>query len=104
MFDLKVGSYFGSAIAIGLSSIIGITSIPGQCMARIQRSANGGTLWMGGATLSWGNGYHVIGTGLGSTNPENFFFPVSGSVFFCAAGATCMVNILYDRRVGIPDV
>lgn len=90
--ELNMKSVVGEKIAVGLSSIQGVTLLPGQVSSYLKFSS-GGTLWMGGATLTWGNGYHVAAA-------ETVPFNLGGTFYLAAAGATVVVYLLRGRSAG----
>ena len=75
----------GKRIEIGLSSIIGVTVVAGQAAA-ILKYFSGGSLEIGGLSLTWGQGY-IMDT------KEVVSFQTSGTFFLAATGATvtCMM-------------
>lgn len=75
----------GKRIDIGLSAIVGITAIPYQSAVNIKMQS-GGTLTVGGATLSWGIGY-LMDAG------ETVFWNGRASFYMAATGSTCTVYL-----------
>lgn len=82
-------------VAVGLSSIIGITVIPGQIVANLKQFS-GGSMVIGGATLSWTNGYQ-LSTG------EILNLDCSGTFFLAATGATAIAHLLLGKSSGFED-
>ncbi len=82
----------GYQLNVGLSSIIGITTVVNQSWLRL-RNSSGGTLWVGGATLSWGQGYQMRGAAAG-VDCVTDFPGLFGTVYLAAAGATAIVDVL----------
>jgi hypothetical protein len=76
------------SFAVGLSTIIGLTGIVGQMGLHVESLTSGGTLEIGGASLTWGQGFF-----LSSNVAQVRYFPVAGTVWFAATGATCVVNV-----------
>lgn len=91
--DDDVHSGLGQRFAIGLSQIVGVTVTSGQCAA-IYKYFSGGTLEIGGATLTWGNGY-VFSPG------EAIAMDSAGTFYFAATGATVVLMVLRGRSAGI---
>ena len=86
-------SFAGARYYVGLSSIIGLTVIPGQ-IATIFKHGGGGTLWVGGASLAIGATAYLMTTG------EALTIDSGGTVFFAASGATCTVYNFLGRSSG----
>ena len=78
-------AFEGRRIEIGLSAIIGVTVLPAQA-GLIFKYWSGGTLWVGGATTTVGNGYLV------SPN-EAIGMNGRGTFYLAASGATCIAYI-----------
>jgi hypothetical protein len=73
-------------LAVGLSSIQGLTGLPGQVGVFV-RYVSGGTLQIGGASLTWGSA--GIASSSGNFGHE---FPCSGTIYFASTGATTIVS------------
>ncbi len=85
-------SLVGERIIVGLSSIIGVTVAPGQ-LGGILKYSSGGTLWIGGLTLSVNAGYLVGGS-------ESLSLDVCGTYYLAASGATVVTYSLRGRSGG----
>lgn len=91
--DDDIYSGFGQRIAVGLSTIVGVTVVAGQ-VGSIFKYFSGGTLEIGGATLLWGNGYvFAVGEAIQMDN--------AGTFYFAATGATVVMMSLRGRSAGI---
>lgn len=91
--DDDVHSGLGQRFIIGLSTIIGVTVVAGQ-VGTIFKYFSGGTLEIGGATLTWGNGY-VFAVG------EAICMDNAGTFYFAATGSTVTMMSLRGRSAGI---
>lgn len=70
---------------IGLSSIVGLTLIPGQMSVYIRR-ISGGTIEIGGASLTWGAGYAL------QTAAESVF-PITNTMYVAVTGSTGVISV-----------
>lgn len=96
-----VGGLSSKQFAVGLSTVIGLTGVPGQCGLWVrQTNATGSTLEIGGASLTWGQGFQL--PDCTNVNTSQIFFPVKGTVYFCATGATA--NVTVARLITNPDL
>lgn len=77
-------------LTLGLSTVFGITNIPGL-LTNTLKYFSGGSLEIGGSNLTWGGGY-MLGTS------EVFNFSTVGTFYLCATGAT--VVAMLARGVG----
>jgi len=84
--DVISGKFF-----VGLSSIIGLSLIAGQNSILV-KYITGGSLEIGGATLTWGKGYLMDTGALG--------FNSVGSLYFAATGATVTVHYIKGTTAG----
>lgn len=76
----------GYLVTVGLSQVLGIT-ITGGVNSSIIKHFAGGTLEIGGSTLTWGQGYPFsVG--------EAISFNRSCTVYLAATGATVTVAVL----------
>jgi hypothetical protein len=91
--DDDVHSGLGQRFFVGLSTIFGVTVAPGQVGA-IYKYFSGGTLEIGGATLTWGNGY-VFAVG------EAISMDSAGTFYFASTGSTSTLMVLRGRSAGI---
>jgi hypothetical protein len=92
-------------ITVGLSSIFGLTSIPGQIAPTILRWLNGGTCEIvgTGGTMN-GTGFTMllpalnVGSGfqLRSGDPS-LSLNTSGNIYFLSSGATTQVSFIQHR-------
>lgn len=75
----------GLRLNVGLSQIIGVTVVAGQAAA-ILKYFSGGSLEVGGASLTWGAGYLL-------DTKEVMSFQTSGTFYLAATGSTvtCMM-------------
>lgn len=75
----------GKRITVGLSQIVGVTVSAGQAAAII-KYFSGGSLEIGGASLTWGQGYLM-------DTKEVVSFQSSGTFYLAATGSTvtCMM-------------
>jgi len=95
------GGLSSKRFAVGLSTIIGLTGIPGQCGLYVRlTNASGSTLEIGGASLTWGQGFQMPDSS--NVTTSQVFFPVKGTVYFVATGATA--NVTVTRLVTNPDL
>lgn len=89
-----LGDLLPTRVFIGLSSIIGITCLPGQ-QALTMQYLNGGTLEIVSppASINWGQGFVV---------PSNAIltFDLSGVVWLASSGATTTVQVIRGRGQG----
>ncbi len=83
-----------SRVAVGLSSIIGITALAGQQALSLEYF-DGGTLLIvnPGASMGWANGFIVPDSAILS-------FDAAGTIWLAATGATVTVNVLRGRSQG----
>jgi len=72
---------------VGLSSIVEIPAIAGQVGLAIRRVA-GGTMEIGGQSLTWGQGQVVSITEVSTGN----IIPVTGPIYVAASGATLTIS------------
>lgn len=79
-------------LTIGLSTIVGITVIPGQIAVSLKYGA-GGSLEIGGASLTWGAGY-LFGTA------EVKDFNSAATFYVAAKGATVTAYIMRGMAAG----
>ena len=80
--DLSKG-LLAQRVNIGLSSIIGVTVSAGQ-LGCIFQFISGGSLEIGGATLTWGNGFIVApGSALNLNQSSTFYLAASGATAVC---------------------
>lgn len=90
------------ALQVGLSSIIGLTSIPGQLPYTVLRYLSGGTLeivGIGGTQV--GTGFTglippaTVGSGfqLRAGDPP-LYLDMSGTIYFLSSGATSIVSVI----------
>lgn len=88
----------GFRVSVGLSSVIGVTIVPGQ-IATVVKYFTGGTLELvNGLTPSpWGMGYVF-----GST--EALAIDQSTTAYFAATGATVTVMMVRGRSAGYEGV
>lgn len=82
----------GQPLYVGLSSIVGVTVIAGQNFALLKYSS-GGSLEIGGVSLSWGLGY-LFNTG------EALSLNSYGTVYLAATGATVTTMLLRGLSSG----
>ncbi len=82
----------GRSVNVGLSSIIGVSFLAGSEWNIIKYSS-GGSLEIGGISLTWAAGY------LYSVN-EVLSFPCNGSAYLAATGATVVVQVLSGLSAG----
>lgn len=93
--DDDIFSLVGQKHTIGLSSIVGISVIPGVVSVLVQYGT-GGSLEIGGATLTWGQGFlFKVDQGISLDN--------AGTFYLAATGATVTAYTLRGRSAGIPD-
>lgn len=87
-----VYGFQGIRLSIGLSQIVGVTVAPGQ-NASIVKYYSGGSLEIGGASLTWGAGY------LFNAN-EVISIQSSGTYYLAATGATVIAMIFKGKTSG----
>lgn len=89
MLDQTFGAIRAEQINIGLSSIIGVTVIPGQVFCQLQKSS-GGTLFVGGISMLVGGtfGYHF------PTAEVPITVPLAGTFYLAANGATAVCYLM----------
>jgi len=87
-YNTDLLSMHSGRVAVGLSGIVGITVVPGQ-MAFTIKNMGGGTLFIGGATLSvdGSNGYPM---GLS----EVLTLDLRATSFFTSVGATTIISFI----------
>lgn len=90
----NITSLIGQVVTIGGSSIVGITVMPGEISLFVQY-LSGGTIWVGGSTLSIGTGYLWDVSNIKALSFEDF----SGTVYMIA-GVTAQISVLYGRSPG----
>lgn len=96
-----VGGLSSAQLQVGLSTIIGLTGVPGQCGIYVRlTNASGSTLEIGGASLTWGQGFQMPDSS--NVTTSQVFFPIRGTVYFCATGATANVSVA--RLITNPDL
>lgn len=94
----RVFSIVTDTVNVGLSTVIGISYMPGQCALQIKHRS-GGSLMLGGqvnfagATFNWTNGY-LFSVG------EALSFDTGGNVYLRAVGATVICDVLRTLTVG----
>jgi len=77
---------------IGLSTITGVTVLPGQ-IGVVIKNFTGGSLEIGGTGLTWGEGY-LMGAG------EAVSIDSAGTFFLAATGATVTAMVLKGLSAG----
>jgi hypothetical protein len=79
---------------VGLSSILGITNLPGQLSISIQYMS-GGTLEIvaPGASIGWGNGWVMPQFSIAT-------FDANGTIWLASSGATTVVSVITGRGEG----
>ena len=82
----------GQAVNVGLSAVLGVTVVSGQ-LGCIFKFVTGGSLVLGGATLTWTNGYLV-------SPGEALNMNVSSTFYLAASGATAQCFILKSLSQG----
>lgn len=75
----------GLRVAVGLSTIVSVPGIVYQC-AMLIKNMGGGTLEIGGATLTWGNGYRM-------GDKEAIGWDSRATFYLASSGATCVLDI-----------
>lgn len=87
-----VYGYEGLRVSIGLSQIRGITIVPGQ-NACVVKYFSGGSLEIGGPSLTWGSGYMFSAS-------EAISMQSSGTYYLAATGATVIAMIFKGKTSG----
>lgn len=89
-----VDNIVSSKLTIGLSTIVGITGVAGDNSITF-KYFSGGSLEIGGASLTWGSGY-LLGTN------EIVNIPVGGigAFYLAATGSTVIAYMLKGRTPG----
>lgn len=89
-----IGDLLPSRVNVGLSAIIGITSLPGQLALSLQY-LNGGTLEIVSATAP-------VAPGSGFILPANVIlsFDTTGTIWLASQAATTTVMVLRGRSQG----
>jgi len=87
-----VESLVGTRLTVGLSQIIGITVLAGQ-NSIIVKYYSGGSLEVGGVSLTWGSGYLL-------DTKEVVNIQSSGTFYLAATGSTVTCMILKGRSSG----
>ena len=82
---------------VGLSAIVEIPAVPGQLGMTIRR-VNGGTMEIGGASLTWGTGHICSNTEVGTGS----IIPITDSIYVAASGATVEITGYYYYSEGNP--
>lgn len=92
--DKVLGDLLPSRVFVGLSTLIGITSLPGQQALSLEY-LSGGTLEIvsSGASVGWGQGFIVPSNAILS-------FDVSGTIWLAASSATTTIMVLRGRSQG----
>lgn len=90
--DTDVYALVGTPLYVGLSAIIGVTIQSGYC-ATVVKYASGGSLEIGGSSMSWGTGY-LFGVN------EAVSINMRGTFFLAATGATATVYLLTGLSQG----
>lgn len=75
----------GFRLAVGLSSVFGLTGLPGQIGIYVQYLA-GGSLEIGGASLTWGQGCVM------PTLVAPAIINTAGTIYLVASGATAIAT------------
>lgn len=88
----EVDSLVGRQITVGLSQIVGITVMAGQNSVSFYKFS-GGSLLVGGATLTWSNGYIM-------QNNQIVNVQSAGTFYLAAVGSTVTVMMLFGRTSG----
>lgn len=81
------GSIKSETLSITTGSVFGLTGIPGQLGINV-RYISGGSLEIGGASLSAGNGFL-----LPNSNIPHFYVPITGTLYFVSTTATGVATI-----------
>lgn len=85
--DLAAGPVY-----VGMSSILGISTIAGM-LATVIKYGSGGSLEIGGTDLTWGNGYlYTVG--------EALTFDSAGTIYLAATGATVTAYVIKGKSAG----
>ena len=93
--DSTSTSIVGSVVTVGASGVpVGISVIPGGNSVILQY-LSGNTLWIGGATLTFGNGFLWDVSQIKAISFEDY----SGSIFL-SAGVTSQISVIIARRAG----
>lgn len=87
-----VNSLVGLKVLLGPSQIFGVTVVPGLNSTTV-KYFSGGSLEIGGASLTWGAGY-LLGTN------EIVNIPSNGNFYLAVTGATVTCYILKGRSNG----
>ena len=74
-------------VAVGLSQIIGVTISANVNSALIQTISGGSFMEVGGASLTWGQGFRYVGIPIA--------FNCTGTFYLCSSGSTAVANILF---------
>lgn len=91
-----IHSHVGERHVIGLSQIVGVTVLPGQ-VSTLFKYFSGGSLEIGGASLTWGSGYLMaVGEALSIDNAATFYL--------AATGATTIAYSLRGRSAGLNEL
>lgn len=87
-----VDSLIGTQITVGLSAIVQVTVEARQNSVSFYKFS-GGSLLVGGSTLTWTNGYIVQNTQIINVSS-------TGNFYLAAVGSTCVVMMLKGRTSG----
>lgn len=97
----QIGSFLAERIAVGLSTIVGVTAWPGQ-VSVLMKIVSGSSLEIGGTycldgsgattAFTWGKGYLI------STTEARY--NMIGQFYLAATGATVVVEVLRERSPG----
>lgn len=84
-FD-DIFNFRGEKVVIGASQILGVTLLAGQKWGTL-KYASGGSLEIGGPSLTFGQGYLVSAS-------EALSFPMTNTFYLAASGATVVSFLL----------
>lgn len=87
-----IGNLRGEKVVVGLSQILGVSLIAGERWA-ILKYSSGGSLEIGGPSLTWGAGYLYAPS-------EVLSFPMTNTFYLVASGATVTTFLLRGETVG----
>lgn len=87
-----VDSLIGTQVVVGLSQIVQVTVDARQNSVSFYKFS-GGSLLVGGATLTWSNGYIVMANQIINVSS-------TGNFYLAAVGSTCVVMMLKGRTAG----
>lgn len=99
MWNNDVKGITAQRVIVGVSQILGVTVVAGQISSTIGY-LSGGSLEVGGASLTWGKGWLMGST----TTPQGLLPDLSAGTYYLAAtGATVTCQIITKLSAGFEN-